>query len=416
MEEDIDLRKYIVILVRHWYWIIGLGVLAAVAAYVVTTLSPASYEAASLILFTNPPIKIQLDERLETTQPVSARELARDYGIIAAGDDVLQAVARDAAFLTPEERGMDYLRSVLRINEDKSSGQTSSSLISLQVTSDDADKAVRLANLWADKYVDWVNALYSQADVLTSLEAEQATAKSTMEEADQALAGFRRDYGMGVIDSFGQGTERTRNVGLLRQLESRSALLGSYEARAVRITQLLEEARALEAQVGDSNSPAILSGLLADMLALGLSGDSTLPVQISLAGLDPKAGLSAIVTALQAKRDTTGTTIAQLVSEVSRLQAEAALRQQQLDQLLRDYNLASKTYAALAGRVQEMRIMGDQKVVRVVSRASAPVESLPRRLVNAATAGLLGAIVGALAALAAESWRAWQLAEPEPHS
>jgi uncharacterized protein involved in exopolysaccharide biosynthesis len=44
MEEEIDLRKYITVLIKHWYWIIGLAVVAGVLAFVISSVTPPIYK------------------------------------------------------------------------------------------------------------------------------------------------------------------------------------------------------------------------------------------------------------------------------------------------------------------------------------------------------------------------------------
>ena len=45
MEEEIDLRKYIEVLIHHWYWIVGLGVAAAAIAFAVSSFLPPIYDS-----------------------------------------------------------------------------------------------------------------------------------------------------------------------------------------------------------------------------------------------------------------------------------------------------------------------------------------------------------------------------------
>ncbi|RLC66737.1 MAG: lipopolysaccharide biosynthesis protein, partial [Chloroflexi bacterium] len=49
MEEEIDLRQYVEVLIRYWMWIAGLALLAAVAAFVVSLLLPETYRVQSTV-------------------------------------------------------------------------------------------------------------------------------------------------------------------------------------------------------------------------------------------------------------------------------------------------------------------------------------------------------------------------------
>jgi uncharacterized protein involved in exopolysaccharide biosynthesis len=51
MEEEIDLRQYVELLLKYKFWIIGLALLAAVIAFVMASRKPLNYQAeASLAL------------------------------------------------------------------------------------------------------------------------------------------------------------------------------------------------------------------------------------------------------------------------------------------------------------------------------------------------------------------------------
>ena len=60
MEDEIDLRAYIEVLLRHWKWIIALAVLAAIAAFVVNSLLPFTYEADSVVIVTEPRYQLRI--------------------------------------------------------------------------------------------------------------------------------------------------------------------------------------------------------------------------------------------------------------------------------------------------------------------------------------------------------------------
>ncbi|RLC98999.1 MAG: hypothetical protein DRI77_03815, partial [Chloroflexi bacterium] len=66
MEEEIDLRVYVEVLVRNWKWIAGLALVAAVVAFVASSFIPPTYEATALAAITKPRYVMQFDPRFET--------------------------------------------------------------------------------------------------------------------------------------------------------------------------------------------------------------------------------------------------------------------------------------------------------------------------------------------------------------
>ena len=64
MEDEIDLRAYIGILLKNKYWIAGLTVLAAAVAFGVSALLPATYRSTALVTVTKPSYDVRFDSRL----------------------------------------------------------------------------------------------------------------------------------------------------------------------------------------------------------------------------------------------------------------------------------------------------------------------------------------------------------------
>ena len=60
MEDEIDLRVYINVLIRYWRLIVGLTVVAGVVAFVVSLLLPAAYQATAVVVVTRPLYQFQL--------------------------------------------------------------------------------------------------------------------------------------------------------------------------------------------------------------------------------------------------------------------------------------------------------------------------------------------------------------------
>ncbi len=407
MEEEIDLRKYIEVLIRYWYWIVGLGVAAAVIAFAVSSFLPPIYEAAAWVNVTGPRYQVRFDSRMEDIA-VDPKQFTEIYPMLATNGPVLLSVA-DEIDQSQFADVMDVqdLKGMLEVQSGDYAG-----LVILKARSSDPQAAAALANVWADQFVVYSSALFNGSDDISRMEAQLAEAKTALEGADQALTAFRREFGFGSSGV----TELGRTVGIARQLETKTRLLSTYEARADQIGQLLQEARAVQAQVEVGTSPAVVAGLLADMLQLGVAeGQPNSLVQISLAGLDAESSLAALVTALGAKQGSTQETITRLTLEVEALQSEVADRQQELEQLLRDRQLAEDTHLTLSRKLQETSIEMGGDVARVLSYASVPSAPVgPRRLFNTVIAGVLGVMVAVMAVFVVEYWREDPLPNDEP--
>lgn len=398
MEEEIDLREYINILIRYWYWIAGLALVAGVVAFVVTSLQPIMYEATAVVVVTQPPYLFQFSQQGQTV-PFDPAELSKSYPTIATSDEILLAAASSAdPPLPPDRQEIDVLREMIDVETDNTTN-----LIKLTVRSQDPEEAAGLANAWARQVVNYLNDLYGRSSDLPLFESQMAKAQAQLEQMDQTLNALRREYGLGFLGN----DENSLALGLAGRLQAKTELLTGYEARADQLAQLLQEARALAAQADDTTSPAILSGLLVDMLQLGLlDEETTSPAQISLGGLDARASLSALVTALEAKQSSIDETITQLTGEVATLQAELADKQGELDRLLREREVTQNTFLTLSGIIEEADIEAQDEDVQLLSQAAVPQKPAGRgRLRNTAVAGVLGLMAGVFGAFFVEYWR-----------
>lgn len=407
MEEEIDLREYINVIIRHWYWIVGLALVAAVVAFVVSSFLPPTYEATAMVIITRPRYVFQFDERMQDI-PFDPTLLSNGYLTMATSDDLLLSVAQDMdPTLPPESQSLNGLRKMLRA---QTAGDPT--LIKLTAQSKDPQEAASLANSWAQQFVEHLNDVYGGSNDLPLFESHVTEVRITLEKTDQSLAAFRGEYGLGFYegrDSGDEDTEPVLDLGIVRRLQSKTDLLIEYETRADRIRQLLEEARIAAAQAGDAPSPAVLVGLLRDMLQLGSVDVETSPLQISLAGLDAGTSLAALITALEAKQSSTDEAITRLTAEVENLQSELAERQRELDQLLRDREVAENTYLTLSNKLQEARIETEGEsgdTVQLLSHAAVPNRpESPDHRTNTIVAGALGFIVGILGVFIFEYWR-----------
>ena len=93
------------------------------------------------------------------------------------------------------------------------------------------------------------------------------------------------------------------------------------------------------------------------------------------------------------------------------LQGELAVKEEQLEQLIRDRDVKAEAYAVISRKVQEAQIDASSSgsgagKVQIASRAAVPAQPTSSgRLRNSAVAGVLGLMVGIFGVFVIEWWR-----------
>lgn len=220
MDDEIDLRKYIDILIKRWREIltIALGIVLVAAAGVlgIGLLQAPTYQADASVAIVRTQTLVNLDDRFTTSssQPgatdVGSRRGAL-LGLVHSGSiaervaaelhDVLDSRYRDPATLLEQidaQLGTDGGRS------------TQSDLIVISARADAAATAAAIANAWARHYVLEVNRIYGQVpdEMIASVEAELAQAQIAYEEAQRALEQFLTTSPLNALQREVQDTQQ----------------------------------------------------------------------------------------------------------------------------------------------------------------------------------------------------------------
>lgn len=401
MEEEIDLRQYIVVLIRHGKWIAALAVVAAVAALVVSFLLPPVYEAKALVVITKPRYVMRFDTRFETVNNVLQPYKA--YPALAVGDEILlQTMAAMDPPLPKEEQDLTRFRSKL---EAASGGDAS--VVELRVSHQDAEVAQRIANTWADVLVREVNELYDESiQDARFFEEQLETADEVLKEAEQALIEFQSRNQASVLDV--QITALKDQ--LAAYLEAQNAIeLVMQDAASLQARLALQEGGAFSSLADD------VAALLLQIEALSLKSEAPLQLQVggegSLSGApkqDVMAFLDSLATTLEAQSSELEARIVLVEPDLLRLQGEFQRFGAEEDRLTQVRDVARDTYTTLARKVDEARIAAQDESgeVRLASYAAVPSKPVgPRKLLNTAVAGVLGLFVGVFGAFAVEYWR-----------
>jgi len=402
MEDEIDLRAYIEILLKYWYWIVGLAVLAAAAAYVYTSLQPAMYEAKSVIIITRPRYQIRFDDRFETRPGVPAYKA---FPTLATSDGVLQAVV-DAYNPSPASGIGKWTLATLR-RMVKATSEGDPSLVVLTVTSRSPQDAAGIANVWADTLVMQGSALYSQgkADVIF-FEAQVQEAQAALDQAESALVDFQARNQMSILGA---------------RLDSLHQAQLDYLGQQRAIGYLIQDVEGLRAQLAEqtgTQSASLADSLTALLLQIkAFNVGSSTPVQLQVDGsagiadkspAEQRAFLEGLVTTLRAKSAEIDERLAELEPQVLSTQRDLQAVTVESDRLTLAQELARDTYMTLARKLEEARISAQEEngTLHVGSHAVVPEHPIgSRKMFNTAVAGAAGLMVGVIIAFVAEFWR-----------
>jgi succinoglycan biosynthesis transport protein ExoP len=402
MEEEIDLRAYIEVLLRYWYWIVGLAVVAAVAAFVFISLQPEEYEASSVVIVTEPRYQIQFDPRIGTEARTPAY---RAFPTLAVSDGLLQSVVE--AYTPSAQAGIGHwsLGALRQMAEATSEGDPS--LVLLTVTSLSAQDAAAIANAWADALVKRGDEIYGQsAGDVAFFETQVEQAKTALDQAEAALVEFQARNQDSIVSA---------------QLDSLRQAQADYLADQRAVSSIVQDIQGLRAQLADQ--PAGQSVSLADNLTALLlqikafNAQASTPIQLQVdntvvvsnrSQAEQVTFLEDLATTLQTKSGEIDARLAELEPQILSLQQTIQEISVENDQLTRTRDLARETYMTLARKLDEARIEAQENngMLEVGSYAAVPVEPVgPRRLISTAVAGMLGLMVGAVGVLTVEFWR-----------
>lgn len=423
-EDDIDLRKYLDILIGWWREIVLITlmtvVLATVTILILRFVLPAQYEASADVAIVRTVSDVNFDERFRTNPEtlgtdftsLSARRSAL-LGLVATGSIAQEVINQLGNSLSPTEQNPANLLDMVSA-ELASVGTigSDSDLIRITVSADDAEKAAAIANAWARIYVREVNTIYGQVpnEVMTSIQTELAAAEKQYLSSQANLEAFTADNRM---------DELTGLVTILQQrIEQEVSLQKAYLLQWEDTQEQLATAQALHTQVQQGGEGAARSNMAAlQILKMSVYGMVPEGLQVEvrelpdvnqqamLADLDGLLqSLTQRLSDLESKIAAGGTPLGSTTTATStltialenlrlhkaQLEAEAA---KQL-QLTQQRDLDWDTYKTLSSKVAELSLTraAASSEVRFGAPAVAPINKVQR--VNSILGVTLGGVFG----------------------
>jgi succinoglycan biosynthesis transport protein ExoP len=399
MEEEIDLREYINVIVRRWKWIAGVTLVAVIAAAIISFLVLAPvYEAKAgvVIVKSRSEIAFEPKYRTLTEEDIASRRKALE-ALVKSSSVAAEVIDKLGSTLEPEEREVGALPDMV---ETESNGD----LISIRVKGEDPQKIAAIANAWGEVYETYVNRLYSgSVQSPANIQAQVAEAKSNYQRAQEALAQF---MGNNKIET------------LTQEIGAKQNTLADYYATKRQLDRLIADARALRDQsrqetassptgTGNSLSIMLLQASAFTLLSPGL------PVELQLS-LDERADLEgsaeeqvqdldALLSILEARREEVQLLIGEgtLQQEILQLQEQLEREQARKQELTSARDLAWETCDTLARKEAEVGVASQvtDTEVRFAVPAVEPKQPVaPKKKLNIAMAGMLGLMVGVFGA------------------
>ncbi len=385
-EDEIDLRQYLDTLIRWWREIVAITlaavILTAIGLIAMRLILPAAYEASADVAIVRTVSDVNFDERFRTnaeelgvdTASLSARRSAL-LGLVATGAIAQEVIAQLGDTLSTEEQNPANLLEMVEAELASGNGVSSSSdLIRITVTTDNAEKAAAIANAWARIYVREVNTIYGQVpdEVLTSIETELAAAQQQYLTSQTNLEAF---IATNRID------ELTSLVTVLQQrINQEVTLQQAYLQQWQETQEQLNTVRALRTQVEQGGEGAARSNMAAlQVLKMSIYGMPPTDLQVEVRDLpdvnqpamladldgllqsleqrltDLNAQVTAGSTQLGSTQGVTSTITGALESlRTSKAQLEAETAKQL--QLSQQRELNWETYKTLSSKVAELNL------------------------------------------------------------
>jgi len=412
-EEEIDLKPYLLALLRRWWIIVGVAIGSALIAGVsAVPRTPTVFASASLLIIPAN-TQITLDSRFTSSDSLLFTTTTNQR-------EALLALARD---VTLEQRVAEALGREYRANEllSKLTFTTDGDLLRITARAETNDEAQQLVTVWAQEYARMVNETYTRDT--TSFEMVQQQLTNALQRYYAAQA---------ALESFiaqGQITEADQDVRRLNDLINSSRTAGTdlfrdYLLRSNDLEQILRDARLLRERLDNQpedevNIADALAALLLRIRNLSdqdsnrpiLQLDSSLANSVSVTVAD----LDRLIDALEAEQSAVRSEAARLselpleelspeaTKQLYQRLADAQARLEQLNgrqrDLVRNRDVAFDLVNVLMRRVEELRLSdaAPQVSVRYLGTVSLPQAVISRQVITQVALAALAGVVSAAA-------------------
>lgn len=394
---ELDLSRYVNVLRRFWWVIAATAIVGAALGYVYSTLQPVSYRAEVALAIMRTGLLLNLDGRARTVSDAdpnaqSVDQLARRRSLTTIGEslDVAQHVLE--ALGSPPPSGLETPERIAR----RVNVSLDNDVVRIQVNMPTGEEAARLANTFAQVYVQQVNALLGESNLSAqALGTQAAQARQLYQDKENAVSAY---LAANQIET------------LKRQADFITRQLDAQIRTQVKLARLEQDALALQGRLRNGGVTALPGAQVAQILLEANTfnnsfdapaGDFSPRIEgtdANLTAAEQLQTLDGLIQAIRARQQTlSDADLQKLYADLNKVQADLEQAQARLKELQADRDLAWNTYQLLTTKVAETNISSgyQNEIVRVISPAVVPSTPTASRLsLNVLIGAALGVIVG----------------------
>jgi uncharacterized protein involved in exopolysaccharide biosynthesis len=257
-EDEIDLRPYILALIRNWWRIALVAILLASLALAFSMLQAGEYVATATVLLTRSQASLKLAEQFPTIQENIYDSSSRMNALltIAQSDAIALATLNSVGDRLPaDKRELEEIKDRVEVTDKGDS-------ILVSAVAETPELAAEIANTWARQAILAVNQAYSGDQPLAEIESQLSSANQDYIDAQSSLESFIRDNQTTLL---GKKIDEANNL-LSEAVNDRAWQISYYYSRKQSMQDLKVKAEALKQQVGGGNRSS--AGSIGDAIAL----------------------------------------------------------------------------------------------------------------------------------------------------
>ncbi|MBX0330757.1 hypothetical protein K2Z83_24170 [Oscillochloris sp. ZM17-4] len=427
MDQEIDLRPYMLVLLKRWRLILSCVIGLMIIGIVIPVAAQQRRSASADIMIVPVSSQVTLDPRFQTTSGSQATTPAaqRQALIGLATSHAVAEKVFEAVGAAPGGSEADPIQALI----DQVQVSSSSDLLKITVSDPDPARAVKIADAWGQAYERLVADVYTRSQFRSDLLASELTAaQQRYDGAQQSLETF---LGSGeIIQMQSQIAQLNGLLGGSR--EAQQLLYTDYLSRTHQLDLILEDAQTLRDQANASGASSFSDSFAALLLQARAVGGAATTFQLSasdigsvdaasgsaLANLDRlirvisqrrdelRAQADEIASAIADDKDTAmgmdSATRNRYINQLATLNRSYEQLRAQQDILTQQRDLARDTLILLQRKRDEQEIArsSPQIEVRFVSTSLDPKPSVvARAALSGIAAGVVGLVLGVMLAL-----------------